>query len=124
MKPRPSHWIPGVLPILSCLISCSTPTDPHPGPPAEPKSAGLEMPQVPTWSRPDLDFFQHGSMSTEVIPEAVLRAFIRAYPDLFPSQDLSHLGLIPDPTFGWPVGFSRGQVAHLGGLSAVGVNCA
>jgi len=64
------------------------------------------------------------SMSTEVVPEVVLRAFIRIYPDLFPTKDLSHLGLIPDPAFGWPIGFSRGQVPHLGGLSAVGVNCA
>ena len=82
------------------------------------------MAQVPAWSRGDLDFFLHGSMSTEVAPEAVLRAFIRIYPDLFPSKDLSHLGLIPDPEFGWPVGFSRSQVPHLGGLPAVGVNCA
>ncbi len=63
-------------------------------------------------------------MSTEVAPEAVLRASIRIYPDLFPSKDLSHPGLIPDPEFGWPVGFSRSQVPHLGGLPAVGVNCA
>lgn len=82
------------------------------------------MAQVPTWSRADLDFFLHGSMSTEVVPETVLRAFMRAYPDLFPSTDLSHLGAIPDNQFGWPVGFSRKRVPHLGGLSAVGVNCA
>ena len=63
-------------------------------------------------------------MSTEVVPEAVLRAFIRTYPDLFPREDLSNLGAIPDPKFGWPVGFSRAKVPHLGGLSAVGVNCA
>ena len=29
---------------------------------------------VPTWSRPDMDFFLHGSMSTEMAPERVLRA--------------------------------------------------
>lgn len=63
-------------------------------------------------------------MSTEVVPETVLRAFFRTYPDLFPSQDLSHLGLITDAEFGWPVGFSRSKVPHLGGMSAVGVNCA
>jgi hypothetical protein len=80
--------------------------------------------QVPTWSQGDLDFFLHGSMSTEVIPEAVLRAFIKTYPDLFPSADLSHLGLIPDPKFGWPIGFSRSAVKHLGGLPSIGVNCA
>jgi hypothetical protein len=80
--------------------------------------------QVPTWSKDDLNFFLHGSMSTEVVPEAVLRAFIKTYPDLFPSWDLSHLGLIPDHEFGWPIGFSRKNVQHLGGLPAVGINCA
>jgi hypothetical protein len=63
-------------------------------------------------------------MGTEIIPEAVLRAFIKTYPDLFPTADLSHLGLIPDPDFGWPIGFSRTEVKHLGGLPSVGVNCA
>ena len=62
---------------------------------------------MPGWSRQDLDFFLHGSMSTEFVPEQVLRAFIQIYPDLFPKQDLSNLGLIPDATFGWPIGFSR-----------------
>jgi mono/diheme cytochrome c family protein len=80
--------------------------------------------QVPSWSAQDEEFFLHGSMSTEVVPESVLRAFIRTYPDLFPTPDLSHLGLIPDPAFGWPIGFSRANVKHLGGLSSVGVNCA
>jgi hypothetical protein len=41
------------------------------------RSAAPGSAQVPTWSRGDLDFFLHGSMSTEVIPEAVLRAFIK-----------------------------------------------
>src|ERR1035441_4448324 len=63
-------------------------------------------------------------MSTEVAPETVLRAFIRTYPDLLPKEDLSHLGLIPDHTFGWPIGFSRSQPPHLGGLPSVGLNCA
>ncbi len=80
--------------------------------------------QVPSWSQADLDFFLHGSMSTEVIPESVLRAFIRVYPELFPTGDFQHLGLIPDPAFGWPIGFSRSRVDHLGGLSSVGINCA
>ena len=84
----------------------------------------VDTQQVPTWSEDDLDFFLHGSMSTEVIPESVLHAFIKTYPDLFPSQDLSHLGLIPDQEFGWPIGFSRKNVPHLGGLPAVGINCA
>src|SRR5437016_6208706 len=80
--------------------------------------------QVPNWSKEDLNFFLHGSMSTEVVPEAVLRAFIKTYPVLFPSSDLTHLGLIPDEEFGWPIGFSRKNVPHLGGMSAVGINCA
>ena len=81
--------------------------------------------QVPTWSADDLAFFLHGSMSTEVVPETVLRAFIMTYPELFPKPDLTFLGLIPDPEFGWPIGFSRKEeVKHLGSLSAVGINCA
>ena len=81
--------------------------------------------QVPTWSQDDLAFFLHGSMGTEVFPEAVLRAFIKTYPELFPTADLSHLGLIPDSDFGWPIGFSRkGAVRHLGDLPSVGINCA
>jgi len=81
-------------------------------------------PQVPTWSADDMQFFLHGSMSTEVVPETVLRAFIAAYPDMFPSDDFSHLYAIPDPAFGWPVGFTRAAPAHLAGLPSIGVNCA
>src|SRR5437868_2742810 len=80
--------------------------------------------QVPSWSKDDVNFFLHGSMSSEVVPESVLRAFIKTYPDLFPSWDLTHLGLIPDKEFGWPIGFSRKNVQHLGGMSAIGINCA
>ena len=81
--------------------------------------------QVPGWSRADLDFFLHGSMGTEIFPEPVLRAFIKTYPEIFPRADLSHLGLIPDHDFGWPIGFSRSpSVKHLGNLPAVGINCA
>ena len=67
----------------------------------------IDLAQVPTWSADDLNFFLHGSMGTEVVPEPVLRAFITTYPDLFPTSELSHLGLIPDNEFGWPIGFSR-----------------
>ena len=88
------------------------------------KPVGIDTAQIPKWSAEDLDFFLHGSMSTEVVPEAVLRAFIKIYPDLFPQQDLSYLGLIPDSEFGWPIGFSRKEVKHLGNLPAVGLNCA
>jgi hypothetical protein len=84
-----------------------------------------ENAQTPGWSRDDLNFFLHGSMGTEIFPEPVLRAFIKTYPELFPIADLSHLGLIPDREFGWPIGFSRKiAVRHLGNLPAVGINCA
>lgn len=99
--------------LIVAILTCATRAEPP-----------RERAQVPTWSRHDIDFFLHGSMSTEVVPEAVLRAFIRIYPDLFPRKDLTHLGLIADPAFGWPLGFSRSEVKHLGGLSAVGINCA
>jgi hypothetical protein len=123
MKPRRILWVL-LLPLaLICFITHTASTKQTRTSP--PKAKSVEANQVPTWSKDDLDFFLHGSMSTEVVPEAVLRAFIRAYPDLFPSPDLSHLGLIPDPEFGWPIGFSRKkEVKHLGGQSAVGINCA
>src|SRR5262249_52359861 len=88
-----------------CLISCATHerrAQPTPTTAAANESDGPALAQVPTWSRADLDFFLHGSMSTEVVPEVVLRAFISTYPDLFPKDDLSNLGLIPDRAFGWP----------------------
>jgi hypothetical protein len=83
-----------------------------------------ETVQVPGWSHADLHFFLHGSMSTEFVPENALRAFLRTYPDLFPTDDFSNLGAIADPKFGWPIGFSRKTSAHLGGLPSIGVNCA
>jgi hypothetical protein len=88
------------------------------------QESGIDLAQVPQWSRADLDFFLHGSMSTEVVPERVLRAFIATYPDLFPSKDLSNFGAIPDTSFGWPIGFSRRDVPHLSHLSSIGINCA
>src|SRR5436190_22503832 len=93
--------------------------------PEQPPKVKIDSAQIPKWSADDLDFFLHGSMSTEVVPERVLRAFIKIYPDLFPASDLAYLGLIPDPAFGWPIGISRkAEVKHLGNLSAVGINCA
>jgi hypothetical protein len=84
----------------------------------------IAIEQVPNWSHDDMKFFLHGSMSTEVFPEPVLRAFFKTYPELFPTKDFTHLGLIPDPEFGWPIGFSRKNVRHLGGLPSIGINCA
>ena len=65
--------------------------------------AGIDAAQVPDWPRDDVAFFLHGSMSAEFVPERVLRAFVKTYPDLFPQADLSNFGLIPDPAFGWPM---------------------
>src|SRR5436190_92361 len=79
---------------------------------AKKSTVRIDTAQIPKWSPDDLKLFLHGSMSTEVVPEVVLRAFIKIYPDLFPRSDLSHLGLIPDPDFGWPIGFSRKEVKH------------
>jgi hypothetical protein len=95
--------------------------------PEQPQSskAKIDPAQTPKWSADDLDFFLHGSMSTEVVPERVLGAFMKIYPELFPASDLAYLGLIPDPAFGWPIGISRkSAVKHLGNLPAVGINCA
>ena len=92
--------------------------------PASVPAAAPVPSQVPAWSAEDREFFLHGSMSAEFVPERVLRAFTATYPTIFPRADLSHFGLVPDPVFGWPIGFSRREVAHLGGLSSVGVNCA
>src|SRR5436309_11990186 len=77
------------------------------------KEAGIDGAQVPKWSGADLDFFLHGSMSTEVVPERVLKAFVATYPDLFPTKDLSNFGLIPDVAAGLPIGVSRREVPHL-----------
>lgn len=80
--------------------------------------------QTPSWTEADTRFFLHGSMSTEVVPETVLRAFQATYPELFPAPGLSAFGFLDDPASDLPIGFSRGSVAHLGGLSSVGINCA
>src|SRR5262245_47961448 len=85
-----------VLILLSVtLISCASADQNGSSPPAATKA------QTPTWTDSDLQFFLHGSMSTEFVPETVLRAFIRANPDLFPNADLRHVGLVPDASFGW-----------------------
>jgi len=85
---------------------------------------GIDLAQVPTWSREDMDFFLHGSMSTEVVPERVLKAFMATYPDLFHGNDLATFGLLPDTASELPIGISRREVPHLAHLSSIGVNCA
>lgn len=86
--------------------------------------SGIDLAQVPKWSPADLDFFLHGSMGTEVVPERVLWAFMATYPDLFPKKDLSNFGLLPDTAAGLPVGVSRREVPHLGRMRSIGINCA
>ena len=81
--------------------------------------------QTPKWSKQDADFFLHGSLGTEVVPQHVLDAFIATYPDLFPGgADLSVFGLINEAATGLPVGISRRQADHLAKLPALGINCA
>jgi hypothetical protein len=121
---RSCYWGVALALLLFGLASCTTSKDQEYATLPIPKTADVNHAQAPAWSSDDLEFFLHGSMSTEAVPEMVLRAFIRTYPDLFPKEDLSHLGVLSDSTFGWPVGFSRSRPLHLGGLPSVGVNCA
>lgn len=80
--------------------------------------------QVPDWTTDDFRFFLHGSMGAEVVPEWVLSGFRATYPALFPGGDLTAFGLLVDRNSDLPIGLSRRTVDHLGGLSAVGINCA
>jgi len=111
-----------VVPLALITAACTTSGE-RPATAARPP-AEVAAAQVPAWTPGDRDFFLHGSMSAEMVPERVLRAFVAVYPDLFPRADLSNFGLIPDPVFGWPIGVSRRAVAHLGGLPSIGINCA
>lgn len=79
-----------VLGIAAASIAVAMPAD-------EPAKAKIDLAQIPKWSAEDLDFFLHGSMSTEVVPERLLRAFIKIYRDLFPASDLAYLGLLSGP---------------------------
>src|SRR5438128_1761337 len=133
-----STW--AILTVMFAFAACSTSVEQRsaPGMRAEPERGMVA--QVPSWSADDMQFFLHGTMSTEVLPERVLRAFVRTYPDLYPHvdsprtsdvlrlapprADLTQFGLIPDPAFSWPIGVSRRPLAYLGGLSSIGINCA
>ena len=109
--------------VLAALMAGCTSSGERPATATRP-APDVAAAQVPAWSADDLTFFLHGSMSAEMVPERVLRAFIAVYPDLFPRADLTSFGLIADPAFGWPIGVSRRPVAHLGGLPSLGINCA
>ena len=94
--------------------------------PVVPVAMDTSKAQVPTWSADDAKFFLYGSMSTEVVPEPVLTAFIKIYPDLFPGNGVLGFGLLSggETNWPWPIGFSRANVKHLGDLPSLGINCA
>src|SRR5437879_3860132 len=98
MKPR--RFSRMIVAVCASLLFVGCTIEENPIPKSRSGSSNTQLDQVPGWSRQDLDFFLHGSMSTEFVPETVLRAFVRIYPDLFPSQDFSHFGLLPDQSFG------------------------
>ena len=87
-------------------------------------SRRIDSSQIPTWSPDDLEFFLHGSMGTEVIPVRVFGGFVGAFPDLFGGVDVAAFGLMGDEASDFPIGVSSAVVQHLGGVSAIGVNCA
>ena len=113
----------GAVALVALVTAACTASGERPATAARP-APDVVAAQVPAWSPDDLGFFLHGSMSSEMVPERVLRAFVAASPDLFPRADLGNFGLIPDGAFGWPIGVSRRPVAHLGGLPSLGINCA
>jgi mono/diheme cytochrome c family protein len=80
--------------------------------------------QTPGWSDADREFFLYGSMGTEVVPEAVLRAWTETEPGLFSTFTLENFGAVRERADGPPIGFSRRHVEHLGGLPSIGINCA
>src|SRR4051812_40012231 len=98
--------------IFASLLFFATAVTAHDSVAADPFAGApqFDKAQIPKWSEEDLQFFLHGSMSTEVVPEPVLRAFTRTYRDLFKRPDLSNLGLIPDREAGLPIGISRREV--------------
>lgn len=108
----------------AALVSCAPTRNGASRRETGPRGREFDLAQVPTWSRDDLEFFLHGSLGTEVIPEKVLQAFRATYPEFFPDADFAAFGAIPDPSAGLPIGFSRRAVEHLGGMSAIGINCA
>ncbi len=117
------HMKPWLLPVVACAIAIFAFAE-IPSLKAAGTYSGIDLAQVPKWSRADLEFFLHGTMSTEVVPERVLQAFVAMYPDLFPNKDLSNFGLLLDASSNLPIGVSRRDVPHLAGLSSIGVNCA
>ena len=85
---------------------------------------GVNLAQVSKWSGEDMRFFLNGSMSAEFLPEKVLWAFYFTYPELFPNKSLTDFGLTEGRYSDQPVGVTKKEVKHLGGLMSLGVNCA
>ncbi|MBI2921239.1 MAG: hypothetical protein HYY18_09175 [Planctomycetes bacterium] len=123
MKRHP--WIAALMATAAVFLgSCGGAGD------KEPEDAGTSLPytllpeQTAGWSDADLEFFLHGSMGTEVLPEAVLRAWAETEPGLFPTVTLTNFGAVAGRADGPPLGFSLRAVEHLGGLPSIGINCA
>ncbi|MEK7469498.1 MAG: cytochrome c [Planctomycetota bacterium] len=107
------------------LISCGGDGDKDgAGPVADPVPYALLPEQTPSWSEADRDFFLHGSMGTEFLPEVLLRAWAETEPGLIPSATLVAFGAVAERADGLPLGFSLRRVEHLGGLPSLGINCA
>lgn len=109
-----------VVGLWSCRVGVEPPQSKRAMRPAPPSVNS----QVRSWSMGDLEFFYHGSMGNEVLPEVVLQTFASSYPDLFPNTNLTAFGLLPDRAGALPIGVSRRDVSHLAGLPSLGVNCA
>lgn len=119
MKVNRLHVAAAVLASATALVCCmgrrrATPSD----------SFSIARRQVPSWSRADLNAYLNGTIGTECIPERVLHAWMRCYPDLYPARDLSNFGLVPGAPGELPMGVSRRPVPHLGGQMSIGINCA
>ncbi len=52
-----------VLAVGASVVAMAAATD-------QPDKPKIDSAQIPKWSADDLDFFLHGSMSTEVVPSA------------------------------------------------------
>lgn len=114
---------------LLLILAAGVTTCAHPGKRSQPFPSSefyrVDPAQISTWSADDdVKFFVHGTMSSEFIPERVLRAFLAAYPDLYPGGDLSAYGVTVRSPEDLPLGLTRRTVAHLGGQPSIGINCA
>ena len=125
--------------LLFLVAGCAEPPARHHRPPSAPGTAahapakpdailiGIPPEQVPDWTADDLEFFLRASMCDEVLPERLIEAFRGTYPEMFPGGDLTAFGLVPASDGAGkprPYGVSIRSLPHLGGLRALGINCA